>query len=57
MVLSQREQNAGRTAALALAAEAAVANATTGRAPPLLKRDKWFNIKLNTQVKRFRKNL
>lgn len=38
-VLSQGEQNAGRAAALALAAEAAVADATTGRAPPLLKRE------------------
>lgn len=40
MVLSQGEQYACRAAPLALAAEAAVTNATTGRALPLLKRNK-----------------
>lgn len=38
VVLSQGEQDAGRAASLTLAAEAAVANATTGRALPLLRR-------------------
>lgn len=37
MVLSQGEQYASRAAALTLPAEAAVANATTGRTLPLLK--------------------
>lgn len=40
VVLSQREEYAGRAAALPLAAEAAVANASTGGALPLLPRKK-----------------
>lgn len=36
VVLSQGEEDPGRTAALALAAEAAVADATAGRTLPLL---------------------
>lgn len=39
VVLSQREQDASRAAALTLAAEAAVANATTWRALPILRRE------------------
>lgn len=38
VVLGEGEQDAGRAAAFTLAAEAAVANASTGRAPPLLRR-------------------
>lgn len=46
VVLSQREQYAGRAAALPLAAEAAVTNASTGGALPLLPREKNKQIQI-----------
>lgn len=45
MVLSQGEQDARRTATLALAAEAAVADAAAGRTLPLLQERNSFCVK------------
>lgn len=51
MVLSQGEQDTCRTATVTLAAEAAVADATAGRAIPLLERNKWLNTQQPERVK------
>lgn len=47
VVLSQREENASRAAAVPLTAEAAVTNAPAGGASPLLQRE---NILIHTYI-------
>lgn len=49
VVLSQGEQDAGRTAAVPLTAEAAVTNAPAGGARPLLQRGGTQQVLLHTQ--------